>query len=54
MYLRKADVNQFLAEVLDAEEPRWSRSGKQFFNYVALSRAGARTPFTHVASMFTT
>ena len=32
---RRLDVNQFLAEVLDAEEPRWSRSGKQFFNYVA-------------------
>jgi N12 class adenine-specific DNA methylase len=34
-WIPPADVNQFLAEVLDAEEPRWSRSGKQFFNYVA-------------------
>ena len=29
------DANQFLAEVLDAEEPRWSRSGKQFFNFTS-------------------
>ena len=26
-WIPPADVNQFLAEVLDAEEPRWSRSG---------------------------
>jgi hypothetical protein len=43
-WIPPADVNQFLAEVLDAEEPRWSRNGSQFFNYVALSRAGARNP----------
>jgi len=34
-WIPPADVNQFLAEVLDAEEPRWSRTGSQFFNYVA-------------------
>jgi len=43
-WIPPADVNRFLAEVLDAEEPRWSRSGKQFFNYVALSRAEASDP----------
>jgi N12 class adenine-specific DNA methylase len=34
-WIPPADVNQFLAEVLDAEEPPWSRAGSQFFNYVA-------------------
>jgi len=29
------DVNVFLAEVLGAEEPRWSRTGNQFVRYVA-------------------
>ena len=43
-WIPPADVNQFLAEVLDAEEPRWSRPGKQFFNYVSLSRAGGPGP----------
>ena len=28
------DVNAFLAEVLGAEEPRWSRTGNQFVRYV--------------------
>jgi N12 class adenine-specific DNA methylase len=32
-WIPPADVNRFLAVVLDAEEPRWS--GGQFFNYVA-------------------
>jgi len=53
-WIPPADVNQFRAEVLDAEEPRWSRSGKQFFNYVALSGAESRAPITHVQSMFAT
>src|SRR5207253_7372321 len=43
-WIPPADVNRFLAVVLDAEEPRWSRNGSQFFNYVALSRAGAPDP----------
>ena len=43
-WIPPADVNQFLAEVLDAEEPRWSRSGKQFFNYEFLSRAEPPDP----------
>ncbi len=30
-----SDVNRFLADVLDAEEPRWSRTGNQFVHYVA-------------------
>src|SRR5216683_3651789 len=38
-WIPPADVSQFLAEVLDAVAPRWSRSGSQFFNYVHLSRA---------------
>jgi N12 class adenine-specific DNA methylase len=34
-WIPASDVNQFLAEVLDAEQPRWSRSGSQFVHYVA-------------------
>jgi N12 class adenine-specific DNA methylase len=34
-WIPAADVNQFLVEVLDADEPRWSRAGKQFVRYVA-------------------
>jgi N12 class adenine-specific DNA methylase len=30
-----SDVNQFLVEVLDAEEPRWSHTGNHFCRYVA-------------------
>ncbi len=43
-WIPPADVNRFLAVVLDAEEPRWSRNGSQFFNYVHLSRAEGPDP----------
>ena len=43
-WIPAADVNRFLAVVLDAEEPRWSRNGSQFFNYVHLSRAEGPDP----------
>jgi N12 class adenine-specific DNA methylase len=34
-WIPATDVNDFLREVLHAEEPRWSRSGGQFVRYVA-------------------
>ena len=53
-WIPPADVNHFLTQVLDAEAPRWSHNGSQFFNYVALSRAGAPDPFAYVVSMSST
>src|SRR6266568_1901673 len=53
-WIPPADVNRFLAVVLDAEEPRWSRNGCQFFNYVALSRAEATDPVYYVVSTLAT
>src|SRR5712691_10766535 len=43
-WIPATDVNDFLREVLHAEEPRWSRSGGHFVHYVALSRAEAPDP----------
>jgi hypothetical protein len=43
-WIPATDVNDFLREVLHAEEPRWSSSGGQFVRYVALSRAEAPDP----------
>jgi hypothetical protein len=43
-WIPATDFNQFLVDVLDAEEPRWSHSSNQFVRYVALSRAGAPKP----------
>ena len=53
-WIPPADVNQFLAEVLDAEAPRWSHNGSQFFNYVALSRRRPPTSFTYIVSILAT
>jgi N12 class adenine-specific DNA methylase len=53
-WVPSSNVNRFLGEVLDAEEPRWSHTGNQFVRYVDLSIAGAPDPFSYVASMFTT
>ncbi len=34
-WIPAGDVNRFMAEVLDAKEPRWSHTGNQFVRYVA-------------------
>jgi N12 class adenine-specific DNA methylase len=34
-WIPATDLNDFLREVLHAEEPRWSRAGGQFVRYVA-------------------